>query len=558
MVGPVFALELIRSSRRGGQHRFRWVYAAWLLLQFGFFAYTLFVTYVVRSAFLTTGPGHPSSGSAGSLVTTYLTLFVGQQLLLFLLAAPAFAAGAITEEKMRRTLDDLLTTWLSAWEIVAGKLLAAVVRVLDLSLPGWLILCFLAGVCSLEPVLLLALVIGVLAPLPALAAAGVLASVWCRRTPSAVFLAYLLAAGGFGVLCTLGLALPWLHPLNAPDLLAQQATPRPLLVGLLGPALGWAGLGLVFLAVAVWRLRPAYQRQMVAGTGRSRPGRRWSARPAVSDQPLRWKEENIEGLGRLPVVRCLPRGLILGCLGGLSFGVFGLALLAAWESRNGGWFAGPGLAVAFLFSLAVGVRSAATITSERERQTWEALLLTPLDARQLIRAKVWGIIHSARPFLLAFMIPAVLLALPAGPLAVAWVLACWGAAWILMYYFGACGVRCSAQGKTSWKSLLATFGLGSRDLFVRFLVFGLPVGSIIGALVTAVFLNLGRQGLLAGYWILSIVSWSILFMTGVFLFVRTEELFQEAEKWLAQNERILDYPRYRPKAPPPREPVSAR
>jgi ABC-type transport system involved in multi-copper enzyme maturation permease subunit len=550
MVGPVFALELIRSSRRGGQHRFRWVYAAWLLLQFGIFTYILFVSYALRR--------HANPAAAGDLACTFLALLVGQQLLLFLLAAPSFAAGAITEEKMRRTLEDLLTTRLSAWEIVAGKLLAAVVRVLDLSLPGWLLLCFLSGVCSLDAVLLLALIGAVLAPLPALAATGVLASVWCRRTPSALFSAYLLAGAGFGVLCALGLLLPGLHPLNVPALLAQQANPDQLLVGLLGAAAGWGSLSVVFLALAVWRLRPAYEGQLAGGTRRARPEKKGVARPVVSDQPLRWKEQNIEGLRRLPVLRSLPRWVILGCLAGLSLPVFGLALLATWESHTGGWFAGPGLAVAFLFSLAVGVRASATITSERERQTWEALLLTPLDAKQLIRAKVWGIIHSARPFLLACMIPAVLLALAAGPLAVVWVLVGWGATWIMMYYLGACGVRCSVKGTTSWKSLLATFGLGYPDLFLRFLMWGLPAGGVGGALGSTLFFWLLGWRPLAADWIVGFACWCALFTTAVLLFARTEQLFQVAEQWLAQNERIPHYPKYQPKALSTRETVTAR
>jgi ABC-type Na+ efflux pump permease subunit len=555
MVGPVFALELIRSSRRGGQHRFRWAYAAWLVLQLGIFTYIAFVSYGLRRVTASAGGGQANPAAAGGLVCTFLALLVGQQLVLFLLATPSFAAGAITEEKMRRTLEDLLTTRLSAWEIVAGKLLATVVRVLDLSLPGWLLLCFLAGVCSLDPVLLLALVASVLAPLPALAAVGVLASVWCRRTPSALFSAYALAAAGFGVLCGLGLLLPSLHPFTVPALIARQANPDQLLIGLLGAAAGWGSLSVVFLALAVWRLRPAYERQMTAGTRRARPGREGVARPPVSDQPLRWKEQNIEGLGRLPVLRRLPRWVILGCLAGLSLAVFGLALMATWESHTGGWFAGPVLAVAFLFSLAVGVRASATITGERERRTWEALLLTPLDAKQLVRAKVWGIIHSARPFLLACMIPAILLALAAGPLALAWVLVGWGTTWIMMYYLGACGVSCSVKGTTSWKSLLATFAVGYRDLFLRFLFIGIPSGLFGFALLNFFFFLVGRPP--RPGWLEWIACWGALLVTGVYLFARTEQLFQEAERWLAQNERIPHYPRYQPKALPARETVGA-
>src|SRR5262249_18294718 len=45
MVGPAFSLELLRGSRRGRQHVFRWVYGGWLLAQFSVFA----LLYLTRS-----------------------------------------------------------------------------------------------------------------------------------------------------------------------------------------------------------------------------------------------------------------------------------------------------------------------------------------------------------------------------------------------------------------------------------------------------------------------------------------------------------------------------
>jgi ABC-type transport system involved in multi-copper enzyme maturation permease subunit len=552
MVGPVFVLELIRSSRRGGQHRFRWAYAGWLLLQFGIFAYVLFVTYIFQPLFHPATRWRPSPADAGNLASTFLTVFVVQQFLVFLLAGPAFAAGTITEEKMRRTLEHLLTTGLSAWEIVAGKLLASVVRVFDLSLPGWLMLAFLAGVCGLDPLLLLALVGGTLAPLLALAAAGILASVWCRHTTSAVFTAYLLAAAGFGLLCTLGLFVPPLHPVRVASLLVGQGNPGDLLQGLLASSAGWGCLALAWLILAALRLRPAYLRQIGAP---ERPRRVWAPRPKppVSDQPVRWRACYRAQYGHRPVLRW--GGFV--CIGAVFLMLSTLSLLAAWNG-GGGWFAPVSLLMVFVCSLATAIDTSAAITKERERQTWEALLLTPLDAKQLIRAKVWGILDAGRSFLLAFVLPPLVLSLAAGPLAIAWVVVGFVMTWVMMYYFGACGVRCSVKATTSWKSLVATFGIGYRDLFIRFLVFGLPVGSIVGAFASAAFVAWGWQGLAVAGWVLSITCWSILLMTGVMIFARTEQLFQEAERWLAQNERIPHYPRYQPKALAAREPVSIR
>ncbi len=51
--------------------------------------------------------------------------YMGYVLVFNLLAGPVFSAGAITNERERQTLDLLLTTLLTPWQILSGKLLAA-------------------------------------------------------------------------------------------------------------------------------------------------------------------------------------------------------------------------------------------------------------------------------------------------------------------------------------------------------------------------------------------------------------------------------------------------
>jgi ABC-type transport system involved in multi-copper enzyme maturation permease subunit len=65
------------------------------------------------------------------LMATLLFLFpdrasyyVGYVLVFNILAAPVFTAGSITSERERQTLDLLLTTTISSWQIMWGKLLA--------------------------------------------------------------------------------------------------------------------------------------------------------------------------------------------------------------------------------------------------------------------------------------------------------------------------------------------------------------------------------------------------------------------------------------------------
>ena len=58
------------------------------------------------------------------LMPNYASYYVGYVLVFNILAAPVFTAGSITSERERQTLDLLLTTTISSWEIMWGKLLA--------------------------------------------------------------------------------------------------------------------------------------------------------------------------------------------------------------------------------------------------------------------------------------------------------------------------------------------------------------------------------------------------------------------------------------------------
>jgi ABC-type transport system involved in multi-copper enzyme maturation permease subunit len=58
------------------------------------------------------------------LMPNLSSYYVGYVLVFNILAAPVFTAGSITSERERQTLDLLLTTTISSWEIMWGKLLA--------------------------------------------------------------------------------------------------------------------------------------------------------------------------------------------------------------------------------------------------------------------------------------------------------------------------------------------------------------------------------------------------------------------------------------------------
>jgi hypothetical protein len=67
------------------------------------------------------------------------------------------------------------------------------------------------------------------------------------------------------------------------------------------------------------------------------------------------------------------------------------------------WLGGSWL-MAWMIQCALGVRAAAAIASERERGTWDLLLASPLEGRELVLAKFWGSIHGLRAFVAAIVL----------------------------------------------------------------------------------------------------------------------------------------------------------
>lgn len=164
MIGPTFHLELLHGSRRSRQRLFRYAYAALLLVEFS----VLYLMYLARARLPPFGTGQAADPTAArDLFERLITLFVVQQFALLLLIMPAFAAGSITDEKNGGTLQGLLITSLGARDIILGKYLAQVSRVVDLAMTGWPLLAFLCLFGVLEPGFLGALVLS-----PFAAAAG--------------------------------------------------------------------------------------------------------------------------------------------------------------------------------------------------------------------------------------------------------------------------------------------------------------------------------------------------------------------------------------------------
>jgi hypothetical protein len=633
MFGPVSGMEMTIHARRGRSYYWRWFVITVLVVQLLGFAVQYRST--VESSAL--DHGYIWSNLTHRMVTSYLRWLAVQQFLLIVLATPAVTAGAITEEKVRGTLLDLLNTDLSSWQIVIGKLVGRcyeVILLLGVTLPAMSFFAVWGGLTVWSLVLHALSWIG---PIVAIASLSLLLSVWCRQTRDAVIGVYAIGALSYGLWCLMeGLADLW--PLAAGlRRVAGYYTPDYVLeTGFAGDGLAtaaerlvitwiaWGVFGWPCLVVAVWRLRPAYWRQLERVPRQGilvwlRPDR-----PPVSDEPLLWKERHVHGLAPLAILRRIPRWLAMTSVSVLT--ATGFVVLLGWNSgRAPGWIlrrllAGDlsaltttispdGLSQAFLWvgivaavcgSLLVGVRGAHAISSEREQRTWEALLVTPLEVRHLVRHKLWGILGAAMPYFVAAFLPLGVLATILGPPS-AWVvtliglmivgpfvvlgrrcLDSWAFYWVLvvavstgmvlsllvaasnlflvglmslagmlaMLYMGAAGIWCSARSTSSWRSLVATVGLGYVGGFVLWLL-TTPITVLVGLIIFGIFRALSNADAVFGtqaaqafqgfvgpsaVWVIGTIA-SAIVLAGVFLAV-PRWLIASAEQFMATRDRV--------------------
>ena len=489
MIGPVLHQEMLLGGRRYRLHLLRWLYAGWLVFQLFYFyvmfkndEFNLAMTYV-RSG----GTTVLNQASALEVVgARFAEMYLSQQMLLLLLITPAFVAGAVTDEKRRGTLQYLLTTDLESRHIVLGKLIGRLGQVALVMLAGLPLFALMAGFGGVVPITLVFAAAVLAMPLFGLSAGTLLASVWCRQTRDAVLAFYLVCIAVGLAVRGLGGVLLYLDPLymlapawGAAGSLDLAEASRRLLIG----SIAWGAVGCLCIAVAAARLRPIYIRELES----IRPeASTWygGEREPIDDEPVRLRERNVEGLAPNPTLRRVPQWLaiaLIACLTTLS-SLFILYLAIApgdsttdvlrallqlnvrtvvtllQEASTG--FLIQAILAMLIASLFVGIRCSGTITTEREKQTWEAVLLTPLSAKQIIRGKMWGVMGASYWYLLAYGAPAVTLSVLGGPLALAYTVLWLAATVLAMYFIGAAGLWCSVRAANWWRSLLHTLVVG--------------------------------------------------------------------------------------------------
>ncbi|MCS6977750.1 MAG: ABC transporter permease subunit [Gemmatales bacterium] len=592
----VAQMELVLTSRRNSHFLWRYIYGGWLVLQFCWLWFMYWIVEVIASSMMAAGSGvSPDPAATQKFLSGFLELFLWQQMVLIILVSPAIAAGAITDEKERGTLQYLLTADLTSSEIVLGKLLGRLVIIATIFATGIPFLFAVGGALRVSPGFLAGAVVHAAAIAFAATSASILASVWAKRTRDAIVHLYLVL-GLLFLLVILGLQVTGAMGISgsargttterlaatAADVLSYfdpSLVLKPELEGA-GSAmvfaravvagLSWVGVGVLCLAVAAWRLRPAYNRQL-EGIGQRRKALLWWARPPIHGEPVRWKERYVTGIAPLPALRYIPQNLVMLLI---LLGTTTIAVLVAASCITGPnsvlqMFTQPeqfqvdqdsitqfvtwiSLIVLFLSSLIVGIRCSGAITGEREKHTWESLLMTPLETQSLVQAKLWGILGATYPYLLMYAIPMFLLSLLGGPVCVISFVISLGVTWLAMFYTGSTGLWCSARSNSSWRSLVGTLAWAYLGGFLAFialfpLLFAIWIVIVMVVELFLLFLTGNASGVLlgtfAGFAIAGQIALALGFLLGSWFFLR------EAEKRVADYDRARHWRRERKRQP---------
>ncbi|SFI34037.1 ABC transporter permease [Planctomicrobium piriforme] len=362
---------------------------------------------------------HFGSGIFGIVCMFQLALVLGASLL--------FSAGNIAQEKDRRTLILLLMTDLRTTELVLGKSLASILPVLVLiavSLPVLCCLRMLGGITLAQIIWVEALC---LVSCLAAAAWGTLVGYWREKTFQILAISFLGAGLFVGLAETIrGAAGPdsavgkiagafdpflalahILHPLTAD----AAATAPVIQVWNTVIALGAVAAGLwayTCVMVRVWNPSRAMYIQVdesEAAEDDKAPATTAIKARNVWTQPVLWREICTQAYGR-------KVGLIKVAY--VLFAVFCMLWLSRLPEDAPlvfGTITGTGL-VFVLLSLAslilVNAQAVTSLTSERDGQTLELLLVTEVSPSEFVFGKLWGVLFNTKeliaiPLLLVLM-----------------------------------------------------------------------------------------------------------------------------------------------------------
>lgn len=451
LFGPVFLYEGIRLGRRKTTFVLRGVYVGFMmgLLGLMYLSWHESISYRSGNNF---GRTTVRPNELAEFATQFFITFELFQFFIVILLTPAYVAGCIADEKERKTLEFLLATDLRNHEILFGKLAARVAGILMYILAGLPILGFLQLFGGIDPELLLIATLVTAVTVIGLSALGIYFSTMQARPRDAIGLTYMTAAGyivasfimssilaGLSLSGTggtlLGFPLAELPLMELAEWLSAGNPGFGVFMIFAGPGgrgpnlnalpdylfrflVFWAVASVLLLLLSAIRLRAAAL--AVPQRATRHPARQPArSRPIVGEDAMFWKEVFTENhrrrgcagrffsviwFGLIFFVPVLMICSFFGDLFPLYLDLFGgYRINRPFDHRWNDFVEGmnvwvrvtTGLLSGVLF-MAAAVRGASCVTAERDRDTWDSLISTPLKTRELLFGKWWGVILGLR------------------------------------------------------------------------------------------------------------------------------------------------------------------
>jgi len=430
LFGPVFFYDLVRTARRNQQIAHRVLYAI-LLTVILFIVYWSWFPYSdVDFKRLLRGV-EISITERSRFAESFFNTFMIVQMLVVVLVTPAYTAGAISDEKEKRTLEFLLATDLTNREIVMGMMASRMANLFLLAMTGLPIVSLLEFLGGVDPNLVLAGFLSTGMTILTLGSLSILMSVFSKTSLTALVQTYfwtivlLVGSGCCGL--TYGMPLYRFLESTAANDDAGTTTVIVLIVLLIELGIqGWVTIYCCRRAIANLRnealgvyekpdeLRQRRRRAKKSPVSQADPEeppkirapepddylplapphhhshsrRAW---PPLRGDALRWKEINTEQYLGLPQQSEALGFLFIAALFLLFILFSALSLYREPGNQLSQYFnaivRGLATPVSCLLFLVVALNAARRMTRERELRTLDSLLTIPVDRSEILFAK---------------------------------------------------------------------------------------------------------------------------------------------------------------------------
>ena len=481
LLGPIFQVELVSTSRRRRYFLLRVIYGLLILM-------VLWASYLDAGLIRNSGNNQLSIARASELASSFFTGFSWLQMWAILLVGPAMAVGTISTERERRTIEYLFATDLSNLEIVVGKVIARLLLIGKLMLTGLPILFifrFMGGIPANAVIAVFLLSASSVLLVTSLATC---VSVWSARSRDATLRIYLLIFALFllpPIMIPFGMmggtkisfwqtviqptvmALLTINPLMALEnsLGAGSATGLGLDMRLVLSTVFWQALiSVAALAWATFAVRKVHLKESSRGDSKHKRRPllhlpRW--KPSLGKYPMIWKEM-FSGTSRtrLGFVGFVAATLILVTLFGMTAFMFIEAVTSTQSFARinfMGYLASMTGLVGTVMLLLLAARAAGLVTGEKERDCWNSLLATPLSGPEIMSGKVCGNLYGMR-WALAVLLAMWMFALLFDPLFLFVIVVLTATFVMLAWYVTNVGLLFSLQNKTTLRAMGGTLG----------------------------------------------------------------------------------------------------